>query len=225
MKVQFSKSCLLPVICLLANWQAATAQKVILVGAGATVSNLPSAEQKAYNWALTHFGADAVYKNFSDIAASGLPASARVIWFHFEDDPALPTGATSAAATIGAFVQNGGGLLASGFATGYVVDAGVTAVAPSETINNDPAGPDVAWGVKPLTNRTSRTPDFYWTDADYGLDRPQLGRISYHLDYYSRTRSLAVVDRRYLSRNPNCLHAMVESERPEYPCYRRIICR
>jgi uncharacterized membrane protein len=150
------------------------AQKIILVGDGAAVSNLPSAEQKAYNWALTKFGADAAYKSFSDVATNGLPATARAVWFHFEDGAALPASAATAATKIGAFVQNGGGLLASGFATEYVVTTGITTVAPTETIDKDPAGPDVAWGVKPLATKTAHpifaglTPTTDWVDVNWG---------------------------------------------------------
>lgn len=170
MKVHFTILALLMALC----WQTASAQKIVLLGDAATVAELPPAEQKAYGWALTAFGADAVYKTFSDVAANGLPVSVRVAWFHFEDDPTLPASAAGAAANIGAFVQNGGGLLASGFATGYVVNAGVTTVAPTETINNDPAGPDVAWGVKPLTGQAAHpifsglTPTTDWVDPNWG---------------------------------------------------------
>lgn len=174
MKIQFTKLSLLLLICFLANARAVVAQKVILVGGGAAITDLPAAEQNAYNWALTHFGADAAYKSFADVAANGLPTTTRAVWFHFEDDPILPASATTAAAKIGSFVQNGGGLLASGFATSYVVDAGITTTAPTETINNDPAGPDVAWGVKPLAGKAAHpvfaglTATTDWVDPNWG---------------------------------------------------------
>ena len=129
---------------------SAFAQKFLLVGDAAAASGLPSAEQNAYNWALSHFGADAGYSSFSDISTNGLPANTRTIWYHFEDDPALPASGASAASTIEAFVDNGGGILCSGFATEYIVTINATAVGPNETINNDPAGPDAAWGIRPL---------------------------------------------------------------------------
>lgn len=169
-----STNLLLAMLVVLVSWTTVFGQKVILLGDGAAVGNLPVAEQKAYNWALTHFGADAAYKSFADVAANGLPATARVAWFHFEDDPTLPASAAGAAAIVGAFVQNGGGLLASGFATEYVVATGVTTVAPTETINNDPAGPDVAWGIKPLAGQAGHpifaglTPTTDWVDPNWG---------------------------------------------------------
>jgi Domain of unknown function (DUF4960)/Secretion system C-terminal sorting domain len=150
------------------------AQHIVLLGDGATVADLPSAEQKAYNWALAHYGADAAYASFSSVASAGLPASARVVWFHFEDDPTLPASADAAAANVGAFIQSGGGMLVSGFATSYVVATGVTTVAPTETINNDPAGPDVAWGVKALAGQESNeifdglTATTDWVDVNWG---------------------------------------------------------
>ncbi|MBU6340685.1 MAG: T9SS type A sorting domain-containing protein [Bacteroidetes bacterium] len=174
MKLQFTKFSKLLAICLLANCWALNAQKIVLVGGGSTISELPSAEQKAYNWALSNFGSNAVYQSFASVAATGLPATARVVWFHFEDDPALPASAAAAAPKIGNFVKNGGGLLASAFATSFILDAGITTVAPTETINNDPAGPDVAWGVKPLAGKEGHpifaglTPTTDWVDPNWG---------------------------------------------------------
>ncbi|MEI6408557.1 MAG: DUF4960 domain-containing protein [Bacteroidota bacterium] len=174
MNLKFTKTLLLLALMIGLSWQSAFAQRVILVGAGAAVSDLPSAEKKAYDWALSHYGADAAYLSFAQVSASGLPAAARVVWFHFEDDPALPAASDAAASKIGAFVQNGGGLLASGFATGYVVNAGITTVAPTETINNDPAGPDVAWGIRPLAGQAANpifaglTPTTDWVDPNWG---------------------------------------------------------
>lgn len=165
---------LLTFLVLVATFCPAIAQKVILIGDGAAISNLPAAEQKAYNWAISKYGSDAAYKTFAEVSANGLPSAARVVWFHFEDDPQLPASAATAATKIGDFVKNGGGLLVSGFATGYVVDAGVTTVAPTETINNDPAGPDVAWGIKPLNGQAAHpifaglTPTTDWVDPNWG---------------------------------------------------------
>ncbi|MDX2249664.1 MAG: DUF4960 domain-containing protein [Bacteroidia bacterium] len=126
------------------------AQKVCLVGAAADTSGLPLAEKNAYGWALSHFGADAAYISFANIGSSGLPADCQAIWFHFEDDPILPADAAFATSAIEAFVSNGGGLLVSGFATEYAVAINATGVSPDQTINNDPAGPDAAWGIKPF---------------------------------------------------------------------------
>ncbi len=53
-----------------------------------------------------------------------------------------------------------------------------------------------------------------------------MGAVLHTPVLYTRlARSIALVDRRYLSGNAYRVHAMVESERPEYPRYRRIICR
>ena len=152
----------------------ASGQSVILVGDGAAVGDLPTAEQNAYNWALNHFGGDAAYQSFADVAANGLPAGAQAVWFHFEDDPTLPSGSAGAATAIGDFVTAGGGLLTSGFATEYLVTTGLIANAPTETINNDPAGPDAAWGVRPLTGQESNpvfagmTETTDWADPNWG---------------------------------------------------------
>lgn len=174
MKPSLTKFLFLLVLGLLVHGQAVFAQRVILAGAADSIKGLPSAEQKAYSWALTQFGADAAYMSFMDIRNNGLPKSARVVWFHFEDDPALPAIADSAAATIGQFVNNGGGLLASSFATDFLVKAGVTTVSPTETIDKDPAGPDVAWGVRPLNGKASHpvfagmTATTDWVDPNWG---------------------------------------------------------
>ena len=150
------------------------AQRVCLVGDAADVSSLPSAENKAYNWAINNYGSDAAYVQFSDITANGVPAGCRVIWFHYEDDPTLPTDAAGASNAIGTFVNNGGGLLTSGFATQYLVTAGITTVAPNEVINNDPAGPDAAWGIKPFAGFENHPvfagipPTTDWADPNWG---------------------------------------------------------
>ncbi|MCI4668548.1 MAG: DUF4960 domain-containing protein [Bacteroidia bacterium] len=124
--------------------------RVILIGSGGTVADLPSAEQKAYNWALGYFGEDAMYMSFQMVADMGMPVNAVSVWYHFEDDPSLPADDSVAAPQIEQFVNNGGQLLVSGFATEYLLTTNATTVAPTETINNDPAGPDAAWGIRPF---------------------------------------------------------------------------
>ncbi len=146
---------------------------LIVLGDAATVNDLPTAEKNAYNWALSHYSG-AQYRSFADVAANGIPTETEVLWFHFEDDPALPASAVGAAANIDAFVHAGGGMLLSGFATGYATTINATTVAPTETINNDPAGPDVAWGVKPLAGLDGHpvfanlSPTTDWVDPNWG---------------------------------------------------------
>ena len=126
------------------------AQTVCLVGAPVDTSGLPSAEKAAYHWALDNYGTDAGYISFADITANGVPSDCRVIWFHFEDDPALPTDAAAAATNIETFINMGGGILLSSFATEYALAINATTIAPNETINTDPKGPDAAFGIRPF---------------------------------------------------------------------------
>lgn len=154
--------------------QPLSSQTICLVGDAADVSGLPTAEQNAYNWALGLYGDNATYQSFADIAANGVPATCKSIWFHYEEDAALPAGAAGAATAIGDYVNGGGGLVVSSFATEYLVTIGATTTAPTETLDKDPAGPDVAWGVRPFTgmenhpvfNGMSLTTD--WVDANWG---------------------------------------------------------
>lgn len=168
------RSIAMMLVALVLGGGAAFGQKILLVGDGATIGDLPTAEQKAYNWALTNFGADAGYTSFGDIATNGLPAETGAIWFHFEEDATIPASAATAASTIETFLDNGGGILLSAFTTSYVLDLNVTAAGPSETIDNDPRGPDVAWGIRPLTGQEGHpvfagiAPTTDWIDANWG---------------------------------------------------------
>lgn len=147
--------------------------EVMVVGEG-DMASLPEGEKNAYDWVVENFGLRAAYSTFDDIANNGIPSTVKTIWFHFEDDPMLPASAASATTAVGDFVNNGGHIFVSGFATQYLVDINATMAGPTETLNNDPAGPDVAWGVKPLAGKESHpffanmTLTTDWVDANWG---------------------------------------------------------
>ena len=124
--------------------------RIVMVGDSADLGSLPAPDRKAYSWALNTFGLEAGYMSFADVVTSGLPTTAKVVWYHNEDDPVISSDAMSAASTIGNFVDDGGGLFLTSFATEYAVTVGATTVSTSETINNNPAGPDAAWGIRPF---------------------------------------------------------------------------
>jgi hypothetical protein len=131
------------------------AQKVCLVGTAATVAALDAEEQGAYNWAITKYGADAQYKSFADINTNGVPATTRVIWYHLHATQTVSADAVTAAPKVEAYLNRGGGLFLSGFGTKYVVNTNITTVAPNETISNNTATADSAWGFRPSSGRES----------------------------------------------------------------------
>jgi Domain of unknown function (DUF4960)/Secretion system C-terminal sorting domain len=149
------------------------AQKVCLVGTAATVAALDAEEQGAYNWAITKYGADAQYKSFADINTNGVPATTRVVWYHLHATQTVSADAVTAASKVEAYLNRGGGMFLSGFGTKYVVNTNVTAVGPTETISNNTAVPDSAWGFRPTPGRESH-PVFKgmtlsrWPDPNWG---------------------------------------------------------
>jgi hypothetical protein len=160
------------VVLLLISVSSIMAQKVCLVGTAAAVTGLDAEEQAAYAWATTKYGADVQYKSFSDINTNGVPATTRVVWYHLHSSQTVTADAVTAAPKVEAYLNRGGGMFLSGFGTKYVVNTNITAVAPNETISNNTATADSAWGFRPSLGReshpvfkgitASRFPDANW---------------------------------------------------------------
>ncbi|NIQ09653.1 MAG: DUF4960 domain-containing protein, partial [Gammaproteobacteria bacterium] len=101
------------------------------------LSNLSPEEQEAYSWAQNSFDTD--YLTFSNLQTHpALLNNLDALWWHYDESQALPGNAVldTIKNVINNFVDSGGGLLLSGFATQYVVDLGIEDTPPQEIFQN-----------------------------------------------------------------------------------------
>lgn len=147
--------------------------EIVVVGSGADLTALSLDERDAYQWAIGAFPNLVQYRSFADINTNGIPAEAKVIWFHLQSVDTIRPDAATAAGAVETFLNAGNGLLLSGHATKYVVNTNVTTVGSTETINNTAATADSAWGFRPLAAAATHPifdglPASIWPDANWG---------------------------------------------------------
>ncbi len=123
---------------------------ILVIGDSTNLIDMPLAEQNAYNWARMQFGAEAIYQSLTEVATNGVPMGIEAVWYHSETS-AMPASLTAAAPALDSFINNGGGMFLSGYATQAINVIDSTIDGPSEVIGG-PRNADAAMGLRPYLN-------------------------------------------------------------------------
>ncbi|MFW5706485.1 MAG: DUF4960 domain-containing protein [Bacteroidota bacterium] len=131
--------------------------QLILIGDAPTLDEVATQEIKtAYEWAKDKYQAKAKYISFADLTQEDLDV-ANAIWWHQSTSPrTMPPSALDAAAMITDYYKNGGNLLLTTHATGYLVELGRLTADWGPTGGGD--GPDANpnpdnWGMSFLNEQ------------------------------------------------------------------------